>query len=309
MLLRRNWNWFKIVPFNQNFRGYVIPSAFLRNHDRFRWAFKHQHQRNRHIISENLQIFISLFILMQMNNLSFKSACCGSRMFYQERKSSEALPMWFCNTRTPGQHQNHLLVVTPIITIIPTMIIIPNTITIITIFQIPDGLTTGDVRATIQPTLASIHTLFLKYFLEIFSLNWNLAENAESRSFVILMFINNLFLPLVRNFPREHNRIVRATRQVVWQEIKKAKLKLKEIVLGIRAEELTFQARILSWEFSTHFLCFQHFFGSFQHIFWGFNTVLGVFNTFLCFQHIFPRLPDSWLGHSFRTLSTGWFWL
>ena len=28
--------------------------------------------------------------------------------------------------------------------------------------QVPDGLTAGDVRVTIQPTLASIQTLFLK---------------------------------------------------------------------------------------------------------------------------------------------------
>ena len=58
---------------------------------------------------------------------------------------------------------------------------------------------------------------------------------------------------------------MRATRQVVWQEIKKAKLKLKEIVLGIRAEELTFQARIFSWDFSTQFW-------EFPTDFWEFST-------------------------------------
>ena len=48
------------------------------------------------------------------------------------------------------------------ITIILVVIIIVNMIAV-TLVQIPDGLTAGDVRATIQPTLASIQTLFFKY--------------------------------------------------------------------------------------------------------------------------------------------------
>lgn len=38
----------------------------------------------------------------------------------------------------------------------------------ITLVQIKDGLTAGDVRVTIQPTLASIQTLFLKYLTSFF---------------------------------------------------------------------------------------------------------------------------------------------
>ena len=204
---------------------------------------------------------------MQMNNLSFKSACCGSRMFYQERKSSEALPMWFCNTRTPGQHRNHLLVVTPIITIIaichdhhPHHDRHHH--------HFPDTRRFDNWRReSDNPANPCLHPHPLS---QVFS--WNLSRWIgtwrKTQSQEVLwssLFINNSLLPLVRNFPREHNRIVRATRQVVWQEIKKAKLKLKEIVLGIRAEELTFQARIFSWDFSTQFW-------EFPTDFWEFST-------------------------------------
>ena len=81
---------------------------------------------------------------------------------------------------------------------------------------------------------------------------------------------------------------MRATRQVVWQEIKKAKLKLKEIVLGIRAEELTFQARILSWEFSTHFWEFSTHFPQIARQLVGAQLQNIVYRSFHTFCYFLP---------------------